>query len=205
MSVALRPLTAAPATLAPALFVVTFVAASLRTPGYSHVSMTVSALAAEGQPHAMLLSAGFIAYGAMIVPLGYAFASVMRSHGRRGPGLALVALFALYGLSDLLAGVFTDDLLGASTTEGLLHDAAARAGFAAVTMTMIVFAWGARSVPELRRLARFGAAMAALTLILGFAFQSGLWETGIGVWQLGFVGTTLAWVQVSSVRLVLRG
>lgn len=197
-------LAALPATIAPALFVITFITASVRTPGYSHVSMTVSALAAEGQPHATLLSAGFIAYGAMVVPLGYAFAGLMRTHGRPGVGVALLALFALYGLSDLLAGVFTDDLVGASTTEGLLHDVVARVGFAAVTATMLVFAWGSRGVPELRRHARFGQAMAALTVLFGLAFVTGLWQEGRGVWQLGFFGTTLAWVQASSVRLALR-
>ena len=204
MSANLPRLAAAAAALAPVVFTVTFVAATLRTPGYSHMTDTVSALATVGRPHASLASASFIAYGTLVLPLGYAFARAMGARGRRGLGLVLLALFALYGLSDMLAGVFTDDLPGVSTTEGIAHDIIARVGFSAITAIMFVFIWAARDMPEFRALTRFARAMAVLTILFGVLFLMGVWEEGRGVWQLGFFGTTLGWVQVSSVRLALR-
>ena len=197
-------LAAVSAALAPAVFTATFVAAALGTPDYSHMRDTVSALATEGRPYASLASASVIAYGALVLPLGYAFAQAMRARGRPSLGLVLLALFVLYGLSDMLVGVLTDDLPGASTTEGVAHDIIARIGFGAITVIMFVFIWAARDMPEFRALARFARAMAALTLVFGVLFLMDVWEGGRGVWQLGFFGTTLGWVQVSSVRLALR-
>ena len=196
--------TAASAALAPAVFTATFVAAALGTPDYSHMRDTVSALATEGRPHASLASASFIAYGALVLPLGYAFARALSARGRHSLGLVLLALFVLYGVSDMLVGIFTDDLPGVVTTEGIAHDVIARGGFGSITVIMFVFIWAARDMPEFRTLTRFARAMAALTLIFGVLFLMDVWEGSRGVWQLGFFGTTLGWVQVSSVWLALR-
>lgn len=197
---ALRMTTALPA-LAPAAFVSTFLVASTTAEGYSYMSNTVSALATHGHPNASLASAGFIGYGLMVLPLGYLFAKTARVHGHSVVGIVLAALFVLYGISDIFAGIFSDDLAGQSTVRGFLHDLFARAGYAAVTATMVFFTWAVRGVPEFRRLARFAEAMALLTLLLGLAFITGAWGVPKGLAQLGFFGTTLAWVQVSSVRL----
>ena len=194
-------LAAGVAALAPGAFVASIVAASIVTSDYSHVGETVSALGAPGRPHGWVISSGFIAYGALVLPLGYAFAMRLRLAGRRQQGLVLWGLLTVYGTTGLLAGVFRDDAARLSTLEGTAHDALARIGFAAIGLSTFVLPWSVRGLAGWEGATRFSLAMGVLTLAFAMPFQAGVWSAGDGVLQRGFFATTLAWVQVLSVQL----
>ncbi len=64
--------------------------------------------------------------------------------------------------------------------------------------------WNAKKVQRYLGVAKIVAPLLALAILFGVLFLMGVWEQGQGVWQLAFFGTTLGWVQVSSMRLAHR-
>jgi hypothetical membrane protein len=107
--------------LAP-LLVITFVliGASV-TPGYNHISDTISKLASPGTPHPEWMNAGFISYGILIIGLSFA---VRQCLAPRSGSITVWLLIVIHGVGIILAAVFPYDLSvieGIHSLEGILH------------------------------------------------------------------------------------
>ena len=204
-------LAALSASLAPGTFVLFLAVATVFAPGYSHRSETISRLAAAGIPHSWIMAAGFIAYGVLVLPLGYGlYAHFWRRQGdwHRGRlwARALLLALAVYGISGILAGLFAVD--GSpqgqpASASGWIHAIAARGAFVSIVASIFLFA---RLVPAgasgaWRGFKGFSLALGVATVAFVALFEAEVWPDSAGVVQRGSFVTTLLWVQLVSVRL----
>jgi hypothetical protein len=88
-------------------------------------------------------------------------------------------------------------------TSGELHDAAAFATFAVILAAAPVASWIWRHDPEWRSFVWFSLAMFVLTGLFGLLFELHDTVDLHGVYQRGFFVTTMLWVEVLSLRLLL--
>ncbi len=187
--------------LAPPVFVASAAAATLATPGYDSVDTALSALAWPGAPYGWLIGVGFAGYGVLVQPIGpllYALA------GRGWLARAIWGFVVAYGTGAVLAAVFrtahSDPVLW-GVSEGAVHGAVARVSFAGILLLMVVVPWALRREPSWRTWRRFSLAMAVLSVALLVPFELDAWPEGRGLVQRGFFLSTMAWVEVTSLRL----
>ncbi len=191
--------------LAPPVFVASAIAATLARPGYSSVDTALSALAGPGAPHAWIIGAGFAGYGMLVQPIGpllYALA------GRGWLARAIWGFVVAYGTGAVLAAVFrtahSDPVLW-GVSEGAVHGAVARVSFAGILLLMLAVPWALRREPSWRTWRRFSLVIAALSVALLVPFELDAWPEGQGLVQRGFFLSTMAWVEVTSLRLFRLG
>lgn len=172
--------------VAPVPVVVALVVAAAGTPGYSHLSETVSALGAPGRAHASLARAALVLYGTVALaaagPLGPRAADRPR---------ALAWAVRAYGLGAVVAGLVPKVLPGQpATTASHVHVVAALAGGAALLVAMYLVAHG--GVRPVERVAA-GAALAVVT-VASVVFQR-TWGTALyGLVERVVLGTGVAWL-----------
>ena len=192
--------------LAPPVFVLSAVIATLATPGYSSVGATFSELAGPGAPPwSWVISAGFVGYGLLVQPLGPLLHAVT---GRGWLARALWGLVVVYGAGGVLAGVFRDahrDRVLWGVLEDTVHDVAARAAFASILLLTFVVPWALRGQPSWRAWRRFSLVVGVLSAMLVLAFQLEAWPEGRGLLQRSFFLTTMAWVGATALWLYRLG
>jgi hypothetical membrane protein len=171
------------------------------SPGYSHITDTVSMLSEQGSPNPELMTAGFISYGVLIIAFAYALYLRLR-HGFR----AHVAWFALtlYGISMILAGVFQDSPVGDNATlntEGVLHNAAIITSCLAMLIGMWMFAGSVYRKPSWFGFTWFTIAASFVGLVLSVVFVVQTHVPASGLLQRVFYLVLLMWVEVVSIWL----
>lgn len=187
---------------APMVLGFSVVIATALVPGYSHRYDTISELARPGVPYPRILEAGFIAYGALMLPLGVAlirYLTVTKTH------LLLFALFVAYSLALAGAGIFRDSstwVVASGLSAGQLHDYLALAAYGAALGILLLTGWSVRDKPGWRPFAWFSLVSALIAGGFGLLFQL---EHALGLgglYQRGFCGATVLWVLVLSLRLI---
>ena len=144
---------------------------------------------------------GFAAYGTLVQPIGpllYALA------GRGRLGRAIWGFVVAYGTGGFLAAVFRTAHSGPvlwGISEGAMHGAVAWVSFAGILLLMVVVPWALRREPSWRTWRRFSLVMAVLSVALLVPFELDAWPEGQGLVQRGFFLSTMAWVEVTSLRL----
>jgi len=185
---------------APLVMVVFIITAALVTPGYSHLSETVSQLGAQGRPHPEVMNAGFIIYGLLINGFAY---SLYRRLERHTGAKTVWLLLGIYGTGVLLSGIFQDDskALGTvATMQGTMHSVFAMIGFFALVIGMVVFARIVYLNPAWRGFMQFSIAIAVLNLVLSLMFLIEVFGPVEGLLQRAFYAISLVWVEVVSLR-----
>jgi hypothetical membrane protein len=107
--------------LAPVALIVFVLIGASFTPGYSHITDTISKLAATGTPHPEWMNAGFISYGILMIGLSLAVRQCLSP--RTGSTIAWI-LITFHGLIITLAAMFPYSLSilnGIHSPEGILH------------------------------------------------------------------------------------
>lgn len=202
MTTSVHRLMAMSAGSAPLFFLAFASVATLVTPSYSSMRDTFSLLAGPGMPHPWVIAAGFAGYGVLVQPLGPLLHGLV---GRGWRGALLWVLVVVYGAGGVLAAVFRDGYEGPvlwGVAEDLAHDVVARMGFAAIiTLTLVVPAM-LRARAGWERWRRFSLVIGGLSLLLVVPFQLDAWPDGLGLLQRGFFATTMAWVLVTSLRML---
>ena len=187
--------------LAPPVFVASAIAATLATPGYSSVDTALSALAAPGAPAGWLIGVGFAGYGMLVQAIGPLLYALV---GRRRLGRAVWGFVMAYGAGAVLAAVFRTAHAGPvlwGVSEGAVHGAVARVSFAGILALMLIVPWALRRDPSWRTWRRFSLAIAVASVALLVPFELDAWPDGRGLVQRGFFLSTMAWVEVTSLRL----
>lgn len=192
---------------APAVFLVIATAATLVTPGYSSIELTMSQLAANGRPHPSLIRFGFISYGLLVQGLGPALYALS---GRGLRGLIIWVLVMVYGIGGVLAGIFVTGehrIFLWGVTEDDFHAIAAWLTFLTIAALMTVTTWLRRDDPSSAVWRSRSSALLIVTLVAMILFVLIPSERGIsGILQRTFFATTMLWVFVTSlhVRSTLR-
>jgi hypothetical membrane protein len=177
------------------------VVAGLLTPGYSHLSDTISQLGAQGRLHPGLMNTGFIIYGVLIIGFSYA---LYRQLGYSTAARVAWLMLTMYGVGIILAGIFRDFPDGTNTVinlEGILHNVFATAAFFALLGGMLMFAKIVYHRPAWHGLTWFTIAIAAFNLVLSLIFITEVFVSVEGGLQRLFYFTSLVWKELVSIRL----
>lgn len=187
--------------LAPPTMIFFILLAGHLTPGYNHITDTVSKLSDQGSAHPQMMIVGFISYGVLIV--GFSYALYLRlQHGIK----AHIAWFSLtiYGISMILAGIFQDIPGGSSTAlnpEGFVHNAAIITSCLSFLLGMWMFAGSVYKKPSWFGFTWFTIAASFLGLILSIVFALQSYVPAPGLLQRFFYLVLLIWVETVSIWL----
>lgn len=187
--------------LAPPTMIIFILLAAHFTPGYSHISNTVSKLSEQGSQNPELMIAGFISYGALITGFSYALYLRLR-HGWKAH-IAWLTM-TLYGLCMILAGVFQDTPGGNSAplnTEGILHNAVIITSCFAMLIGMWMFAGSVYKKPSWFGFTWFTIGASFLGLVLSIIFVVQSYIPFSGLLQRFFYLVILIWIETVSIWL----
>jgi hypothetical protein len=166
------------------------------TPGYSHLSDTVSQLAARGAPHPEVTQFGLLLWGLFLE--GFAWGLYRRSRRPRG-AKALMILLVIAGASVQLAAFVRDDPnidAAPSTIEGAIHGLLASIAFLCLIGSITMFARNLRSALGAERLRRFSFSIAASISIIGLVFELQLFQQVEGLLQRLIYTLFVVWMEV---------
>ena len=198
--------------LAPPMMVIFILLAGHFTPGYNHITDTVSQLSDQASQSPGLMTAGFIIYGVLIVGLSYALYTKLR-HGVK----AHIAWFTLtlYGICMILAdlrsntlikilGIYQDtpgDTNAPLNPEGIVHNAAIITSLISVLIAMWIFAWSVHKKPSWFGFTWFTIIMSFLGLVLSIVFAIQSQVPASGLLQRVFYLVILTWIEIVSIWL----
>ena len=106
------------------IYIGTVILGGLLRPGYSHISMAISELVADGAPNWSLLSSLFLLYNALLTVFGIGlFIKVNNRSGRKMSGIIGSFALVLVGMAGILMElVFAQEPGGTATTfTGIMH------------------------------------------------------------------------------------
>jgi len=171
------------------------------TPGYNHITDTVSKLNDQSSQNPEIMTTGFIIYGGLIIGFSYALYLRLR-HGIK----AHVAWFALtlYGISMILAGVFQDIPGGSNTRlnpEGFVHNAAIITSCLSFLLGMWMFAGSVYRKPSWFGFTWFTIAASFVGLVLSIVFAVQSHVPAPGLLQRFFYLVLLIWIETVSIWL----
>jgi hypothetical protein len=171
------------------------------TPGYSHITDTISKLSDQGSANPELMTAGFISYGVLIIGFSYALYLRLR-HGFK----AHIAWFTLtlYGICMILAGVFQDTPGGNNVPlnpEGIMHNAAIIISCFSILIGMWLFAGSVYKKPSWFGFTWFTIAASFVGLVLSIIFVVQSYVPASGLLQRLFYLILLIWIETVSIWL----
>jgi hypothetical protein len=187
------------AAVAVAVYVGATVLGGLLDPGYSHLSMHISALTASDAPDRTLLAALYAGYNLLLAALGIA---MLRALPRsRSLVVASSSLMITSVVGVLLVTLFLQDLYGApTTTGGTIHIALAGVGALLTVVVMVAAGRAFRVSPLWRGLARLSMFAAAFTIASGLvaAIGTAAMSPWMGLLERLPIGAFLAWLTAVS-------
>jgi hypothetical membrane protein len=188
--------------LAPPTIVVIIVIAGLLIPGYNQLTESISSLSGQDSPRPELMTAGFIAYGALII--GFSYGLYLRL--RRGVKARIIWLtLTLYGIGMILAGVFQDSPGTASditNVEGTLHNITITTAFFSLLIGMWLFARSVYNKPSWFGFTWFTIIAAVLGLAMSIIFLVQSHIPYSGLLQRIFYIIPLIWIEMVSIWLL---
>ena len=178
-------------------------AATLVTPGYSHVTDTISHLGGQEGPHPWVFNTGFFLGGLLVLGFAYGFAL---QFGASAWGKLLTALLVINAATAIFAAVF-ESAWGAAPLNGSvlgdsIHEIAARASFTALTTAMVLFPAVVWSNPQWRGVLWLFQTLAISAVILGLLFLFEAFSDYSGVVQRFFFAMCGIWLEVVSLQLL---
>ena len=196
--------------LAPLAMIIIILIAGYLTPGYNHITDTVSMLSDQTSQNPTLMIVGFIIYGVLIIGFSFAlYINLKPQHGVK----ALIAWFTLmlYGICMILAGIFQDSPGGNNAPlnpEGFIHNMVIITSCISIILAMWIFAWSVHKKPSWFGFTWFTiiASFIGLVLSIIFAVQSQVPISGL--LQRFFYLVLLIWIEVVSIwlfRLSFKG
>ena len=152
------------------IYVGTVILGGLLRPSYSHISMAISELVADGAPNRSLLSSLFLLYNALLTVFGISlFLKVNNQSGRKLSGLVGSLALILVGLAGILMElVFTQEPGGTATTfTGIMRFV--MAGVASLGTMVAVLGVGLwfRNIPEMKSYVLYSIISVAIIFVSG--------------------------------------
>ena len=187
--------------LAPPTIVIIIIIAGLLTPGYNHLTDTISSLCGQESQRPELMTAGFFSYGALII--GFSYGLYLRlQHGIK----ARIIWFTLtlYGIGMILAGVFQDTPGTAGdpiNPEGFLHNISTAAAFFSLLIGAWVFARSVHNKPSWFGFTWFTIVATVVSLALSIIFIIQSYVPYPGLFQRIFYIIPLIWIEMVSIWL----
>ena len=187
--------------IAPPFIISIIIISGLLTPGYNHLTDTISSLSQQGAASPGLMITGFIIYGILVI--GFSCALFLRlRHGIKAY-LALSSL-TLYGICMILAGVFRN-ISGVSyaglNAAGIAHNAAVITSCFSMLVGMWMFAGSVFKKPSWLGFTWFTITASFLGMVLSVIFLIQSYVPLAGLFQRVFYCIILIWIEVVSIWL----
>lgn len=178
-------------------------AATLVTPGYSHVNDTISQLGAQGRPRPWVANTGIFLYGVLVLAFAYGLSLHI---GKSVGGRALSALLAINAMAAMFAAMFQaawgEAELEPSVLGDSVHQLAARVGFMALTTTMLLLPAVVRRRSEWQGILWMLTAVAILALVAGLLFLLNVFPGYSGVVQRCFFAMCGIWLELVALQIL---
>lgn len=152
------------------VYVGTVILGGLLRPGYSHISMAISELVADGAPNRSLLSSLFLLYNVLVSTFGVGlFLNVnSRTHGRVGGMIGSIALIAVGAAGILMELAFPQEPGGtAATFSGLMHFVMAGVASFGTMVAILMMGFWFKGDPELQGYVKYSLISVAIVFISG--------------------------------------
>jgi len=185
--------------IAPLLMIVFIILAGHFTPGYNHITDSVSKLSDQAAERPGLMTAGFIVYGVLIT--GFSYALYLRLRRGFKAHLAWFTL-TLYGICMILGGIFqASPSDNPPNLEGIMHNAAIITSCISMLIGMWMFASSVYKKPSWFGFTWFTIAASFLGLVLSVIFAVQSYVPASGLLQRFFYLVLLIWIETVSIWL----
>lgn len=170
------------------------------TPGYSHTTEFISSLGGVGAPYAIVQQLNFAVFGSSLIAFA-AGVHVWFGDGRR-PRVG-TALFLVFGVGVILAGVFPENAAAPESVTHVLHNVVSMIAFlAGITgVGLLTRRFGSDRRWPTYRYELFGTLLVVLVTFAVFMYTVASDSAVIGITQRLFLGVMTLWVVVQSFRL----
>jgi hypothetical membrane protein len=182
--------------VAPVITITVIAIMAARTPGYSHVSNTVSDLAAQGVPDAAIMMAGIVVVGLIIDLFAY---GLLRVFGRSGTMIwASLTVFGTAGAFSGLAQDYGEEAGAPRNIEGFLHNTCTIIAVIGLISAMLLLARLSTSTLGWRRMIKVSIAAAVGVSAGGLLFLVAS-ESIQGLVQRFLYLITISWLVATAV------
>jgi Protein of unknown function (DUF998) len=152
------------------IYVGTVILGGLLRPGYSHISMAISELVADGAPNRSLLSSLFLLYNALLTIFGIGlFLQVNSQTGKKRSGIIGSLALVLVGMAGILMElVFAQEPGGTATTFiGIMHFVMAGIASLGTMVALLGIGLWFRNIPELKSYVLYSIISFAIIFVSG--------------------------------------
>ena len=187
--------------LAPPTMIIFILIAGHLTPGYNHITDTVSKLSEQGSQSPEVMAAGFISYGVLII--GFSYALYLRLRHDVKTHVAWFTL-TLYGICMILAGIYQDSPSTNNVSlnpEGIMHNAAIITSCISILIGMWMFGGSVNKKPSWFGFTWFTIAASFVGLVLSLIFVVQSYVPASGLLQRFFYLVLLIWIETVSIWL----
>lgn len=139
-------------------------------PGYSHISMAISELVADGAPNRSLLSSAFLVYNVLVsvFGIGLFLKTNNQSQGRRSGMIGSYALVVVGVAGILMELAFPQEPGGTATTfAGMMHFVMAGVASLGTMVAILMLAFWFKQVPELKSHVPYSIISVAVVFVSG--------------------------------------
>ena len=185
--------------IAPIIFIIIYIIASLLRPDYSHLTNFVSELGAVGAPYAIIQRINFVLTGVMIVAFTF---GLHRGIGDGKGSIIGPLLVAIFGLSAVVSGIFSTDTIQPGSFSDIMHSMSSAIGSVAAIIAFFIISERLEKDILWKPYRSFSTVMAIVAIIVtvvGVGILGAVGTPGLG--QRLFLAVLFLWIEVMAIRL----
>ncbi|MEE8323428.1 MAG: DUF998 domain-containing protein, partial [Candidatus Bathyarchaeia archaeon] len=185
--------------IAPIIFAIIVMIAGLLRPDYSHLINFVSELGAVGAPNAIIQRINFVLVGILIV--GFTF-GLHRGIGDGKGSIIGPLLFAIFGLSAVVSGIFSTDPIQPGSFSDIMHSMSSAIGSMAAIFGFFIISIRLEQDILWERYRYFSIVIAFVAIVVSVVGTGLLSVLGApGLAQRLFMAVLFLWIEVMAIRL----
>ncbi len=185
--------------IAPIIFTIILMIASLLRPDYSHLINFVSELGAVGAPYAIIQRINFVLTGILIVAFTF---GLHRGIGDGKGSIIGPLLVAIFGLSSVMSGIFSTDTIQPGSFSDIMHSMSSAIGSVAAIIAFFIISGRLEKDILWRPYQSFSIVIAIVAIIVSVVGTGILGAVGTpGLGQRLFLAVLFLWIEVMAIRL----
>lgn len=185
--------------IAPIIFTIILMIASLLRSDYSHLINFVSELGAVGAPYAIIQRINFVLTGILIVAFTF---GLHRGIGDGKGSIIGPLLVAIFGLSSVMSGIFSTDTIQPGSFSDIMHSMSSAIGSVAAIIAFFIISERLEKDILWRPYQSFSIVIAIVAIIVSVVGAGILGAVGTpGLGQRLFLAVLFLWIEVMAIRL----